>query len=619
MMILPFRFTLPLNFAPAAADLCKELAGPKAYVDPQQVVIAAPLSSAWLVHQELVDRGWPVVCKAPWSAQTPAFGGDPWAEPDVVYGRDQVQRMVDVGILKDFIPEWGTSLMAGLAPYQASLVGWTAARPYFLAIWGCGAGKTFGGLLAVLHRVFQLQQQRRSPGPVVVVAPAKARRVWRRQPAQYANLRPHVLLPPSERRKGYQDTSDYLVECRDTRTVPLIMVGLESLADHWREIAATQPSVVLFDELHLLRDRKRWEQVPGDDGQRVLSLRDNRSAAAYQLATLPSIRLRGGLSATPLGTGRPRSLYAQLTLLDPGSLGKYWDYAARYCGAHQHEMGFMDDSGATAVEELALRTSFYRHEVTHRDSHGALPPLRWEVVKLEPSELGRAVGKRDLMREIKATEADAKVELGIALCASQKMPVALADLLEMLQDGQKIVSFLPRRSLCERYGNLVSDKLTGPLEKVPLFVGHGGHSQTARDQMLEDFIAAPGAAVLVGTGEAWGTSVDGLNCAHFAQILMLPWTPELFEQWRGRFDRRGLNRDTGTLIRIYVGPSGTIDSRILSRLEEEIGVIEQFMRAEALEGAALRIRGRDDQEAFRRRMIAWALDAETDSADLPEG
>ena len=91
--------------------------------------------------------------------------------------------------------------------------------------------------------------------------------------------------------------------------------------------------------------------------------------------------------------------------------------------------------------------------------------------------------------------------------------------------------------------------------------------------MVAEFHDRVGAAMLVGTGQAFGTSIDGLQVADFAGICML--TPRLGElsQWKGRFDRRD-DREAAvaTLVRIYLA-SGTVDDAIVSALSRQFPVI----------------------------------------------
>lgn len=888
--------------------------------------------------------------------------GSPWNSTDVENGRRLVSLLIEEGFVKAEIevkPGVFKPTLEFLAPYQIASPAWSHRRPWTMKIWAPGGGKTLGAFLTAMVQAYA------TLSPWAIAAPAKARNnVWGRQLERYAGERVSwaSVTPESLRRKSYVPIKDHLDHCRSNKLLPTYIIGTESLPDYWKELVPVRPGVLTFDEIHTLSDRKRWEQKPGKDGKRELSLRKNRAASAWELSKLPSIFFREGLTATPMGSGLPRSLYAQLTLLDLSGWGSYWDFSKRYClspetpvlrangeyaaisavnvgdqvvgweskgyrvaqpatvlwkgerqaecvavyfrsgkqvicsvdhhwlvetradrkvqyrpitlqpaadrrtktvdfllqaahtpeewtidaqyklgyihgfvdgdgwyrikepkfptrraardagcsyyggrsycvaaackdlepitrlhqfglelgfepctirlrrsglysvgfyrkkhyealtmrdklqgqdsnyrrgwlagifdaegtdqtiaqckkvnpevysriaeyldsfgfditlseeavsfsgggwelirfydavrpalerkrlhqwhkaknsrhkdrcrglklslkrddilrveyigvrpvisiqtstgnyiangyaskncDAHEHaELGFMVDTGATNLEELRARASFFVHEVSYQESHGHLPPLRWEVYEVEQGRQGKPTGKRELEREIGRGGPDAKMELAIALAASRKEKAAIEDMLEVVRWGQKVVIFTIRHHLCERLQTQLVEALKRAKLDVPVFWGHGGHSQKFRDEQFEGFISAPGAAVFNGTGDAWGTAVDGFQCAHLAQILGFPWTPTQLDQWKGRFDRPEEGKTEGTVVRFYYA-AGTIEDKVISRLVERIGNIEQFMSADSLKGAAAKLNQREDDEAFRKKMIAWAL------------
>ena len=265
------------------------------------------------------------------------------------------------------------------------------------------------------------------------------------------------------------------------------------------------------------------------------------------------------------------------------------------------------DKGSERIDELKARASFMVHEVSYTQSHGHLPPLRWEVYEVELDRLSRAAGRRELEKEIGKSGSEAKLELQIALASSRKERAALEDIKEAVEAGQKVVVFTIRRHLWERLNRLVREALP----EAAVYGGHGGHTQRFKDEQFDGFVEAEGAAVFIGTGDAWGTAVDGLQCAHLALILGFPWIPEQLEQWKGRFDRPLLGKEAGTIVRFYYA-KGTIEDRIITRLVEEIGNIEHFMMADALQGAAAKLYRREDEAAFKNRMLAWALSGDAD-------
>jgi SNF2 family DNA or RNA helicase len=93
-----------------------------------------------------------------------------------------------------------------------------------------------------------------------------------------------------------------------------------------------------------------------------------------------------------------------------------------------------------------------------------------------------------------------------------------------------------------------------------------------------------GATVLVGTGHAWGESVN-LQDTDLALFVMLPWTPRAVTQWEGRFARLGQKRP---VLISYIIAEGTVDEHVADVLLEKlpaVGKIAEDTNVEAIEKA----------------------------------
>ena len=79
-------------------------------------------------------------------------------------------------------------------------------------------------------------------------------------------------------------------------------------------------------------------------------------------------------------------------------------------------------------------------------------------------------------------------------------------------------------------------------------------------------MAAPGPTLLVGTGDAWGESIN-LQDTDLALIAMLPWTPDKVIQWEGRFSRLGQKRP---VLVTYVIARATADEHVADLLLDKL-------------------------------------------------
>lgn len=481
------------------------------------------------------------------------------------------------------------------------------------------SGKTLTAIVAALT----------CPGPVVVVAPAKARRVWWDQVQEYTNLHPYRVIPQGQMRKNDQTLDEYLEECESAGRRPFVIFGAQSLPDHVERIAALAPRVLVFDELHTFGQPKRWKAVFDSNGELQFEkrrtqtdTRETRAVAAMDVSRLPSLRLRIGLTATPLDDGRPRRLWSQLDLLAPGAYGMgYHAYAKRYCAATEGEYGGLDDKGSSNIDELKARAAFMLQEVTHTESHGQLPETRVQVVWLDPSDQNRpAAFKRVINAAEKQaaktrTEFDREraIEANLMEAASRKRKYVVEEVLESLRGGGKGVLFTARRQDCEDWASYIEKALTKEVkqglfdgEMPALWWGHGGTDEREREEMVSRFRRSDGPCLLVGTGQAFGESVDGLQTADFAIFAMLPWRPGDFEQWKGRFDRIG---GRPTLLKVVLARK-TYDEKVAGILADKIAPIKEFLAAEQYRDMDDKLLGIDDHEKMKSSVLAMLFGEE---------
>ena len=577
-------------------------------------MVKAPLHCAWLFEGMLRVSGVNFWCRA-----TATQIVSPWSNKpeDRERLRSDGQRLLEKSIhareIKGHVADIAT-------PYQLMGTAWANTRPYVMNVWSCGSGKTLGTIMAALS----------CSGDVVVVCPAKARHVWWSQVQEYSNVVPFRVKPKAEVRKKDQTFDDYAHMCREKGQRKFVIVGAESIADNVDLIRGIEPSILIFDEIHTHGNSKRWRAIHNVDGtvrfeKRKTSASSNpnsqvnrhaRAVAVMEVSRIKSLRLRIGLTATPLDDGRPRRLWSQLDLLAPGGFShSYSNFAARYCDARPGTYGGLDDSGASHIKELKARCSFFVHEVPYSESHSSLPSTRVQVDYLTNTELNRAErfsdeqtftqAVRQMNREA-GSNPDGRervVEARLAEACSRKRKYVIEEAIEGLKGGGKVVIFTARRRETELWAHQLRQQLSKGDEAqkgVPVWMAHGGVSETERDEMVDAFRNSNKACCLVATGQSVGTGVDGMQTANLAIFAMLPWKPGDFLQWKGRFDRLG---GSPTLLKVVVA-QGTYDDRVVQILVDKFGPIETFLKADELDGLGDKLLGMEDEDALVSSIIS---------------
>jgi SNF2 family DNA or RNA helicase len=89
---------------------------------------------------------------------------------------------------------------------------------------------------------------------------------------------------------------------------------------------------------------------------------------------------------------------------------------------------------------------------------------------------------------------------------------------------------------------------------------------------------AKSGAVLIGTGDAWGESVN-LQDTDLALFVMIPWTPRAIGQWEGRFARLGQKRP---VLIAYIIAAGTVDEHVAELLVDKLPAVGEVADDEVI-------------------------------------
>jgi superfamily II DNA or RNA helicase len=355
---------------------------------------------------------------------------------------------------------------------------------------------------------------------------------------------------------------------------------------------------VIFDEVHRAKSHQRWdaEQSWEDEGKVKFSLKENQAAACLRLSKVARHRL--GLTATPI-RDRVRDLWAQLDLVRPGDFGGFWPWAKRYCAARESPFGGMDTRGSSNLAELQRRLGFVIHSVPHSLANRSLPPARRLVTFIPIAQQVRAEGSRNLIRGALKRGAAGLREALLMEAASRKRKIILDHVLDAIDGKLKIVIFTGRKIDVESIRAAISKKAPG----CPLWAATGEDTPEQREVWRAEFMASPGPAVLVATGESFGEGLDLQDC-DLGIMAMLPYTPGQVIQYEGRWVRLGMKRPVE--IRYFVA-EGTIDEHVSAILLEKLPAIERTVDLDEVRGLTSELAG--DESELIASMAAKVLAA----------
>lgn len=412
--------------------------------------------------------------------------------------------------------------------------------------------------------------------------------------------------------------ADYLAEI-DHR--PFVVVGWEALSDNVDTLCALGPGAVIFDESHRGKNSKRWEVVHLPDlpeeademrkrhredtaeakknggfikdtpeGRKMFLPVENTASAAARLARAAEKRIC--TTATPI-KDRVRDLWAQLDLGEPNAWGNATTWKKRHCDMKPGIYGGMDDRGSSNLDELNLRLRKVAHILKYEETHRHLPTKRRQSLYIAPEDQCRpSSGYAKELREAQKRGPSHVLEVRLAQAASSKRKAVMGVIEDHVGSNQKVVVFTGRKRDCDALGSDVRKLPLVRKDSVQVWSAHGGQSTDVRQQIIDEYMAHPGPCVLVGTGHAFGESLN-IHDTDAALFVMLPYTPGQLRQWEGRFTRLGQKRP---VVIYYVIAEDSVDEHVAHILIDKLPAVEDVAQDTELAAARGILSGIDENE-----------------------
>ena len=469
------------------------------------------------------------------------------AFPNTTAGEDTLDEILESNAVHPWVKDI-------LMDHQRSALRRALERTGF-SMWSPpGSGKTLCGILWALGA---------GKATKLVITKAAARGTWKEEVRKYTRLTPVIL-------KGEKPN----LSCISPNAI--YITAWETLI-HWADaLESMQPHSLIMDEIHWAKNNKRQDMTVDERGVKRWKYKHNAAAAAYRISQVA--RRRFGLTATPI-PNRPRDLWAQLDLVEPWQWGTFHNFGVRYCEGTKAMYGWKYD-GLSNQEELLGRLVWSKHKTDQRSISVNLPPKRRQVVYLDQDEQNSPSGKAWVKKGIKRAGGDRESVFEVLLreAASRKRKYVLDRALEAVACGQKVVIFTGRREDCDRLGKEAEKKIAKEQPGVSVWCAHGGTSADRRDLIRHEYMEASGGSLLVGTGDAWGESVN-LQDTDLVLLVMLPWTPRAIRQWEGRFCRLGQERP---VLISYIIATGTVDEHVADLLIDKLPAVASVVDDQAI-------------------------------------
>ncbi len=400
-----------------------------------------------------------------------------------------------------------------------------------------GLGKT----IQALYWILKIPQRR----PVVIVTPASVKYAWQSEAAIHFNMRTEVL--EGRRRKRMMRLPG-----------PVIIVNYDILKSWLPLLLRYQPSVVILDEAHYIKNNTA-----------------QRTKAALKLVEQASSVI--ALSGTPM-TNRPIELWPILQAIRPDLFPARGEYAWRYCKPRYTPWGWQYD-GATRMGELnrILRSECMIRRLK-KEVEKELPPKTRKIIPFKLSsydeyhhaqndfikwlqEISPARAKR-----AKKSEALTKIGYLIRLAARLKLDWTTRWIEEFLEchPDEKLVTFTMHtfviRHLYQKF----------PKSSVVI---DGSVTGIKREEAKRRFQNNRLTQILLGNWIAAGVGLN-LQAAHNVAGLDFPWTPGGLLQGEDRIHRIG-QKHPCTIF--YLVALDTIEEKQITVLRKKGHILDAIL------------------------------------------
>jgi hypothetical protein len=238
------------------------------------------------------------------------------------------------------------------------------------------------------------------------------------------------------------------------------------------------------------------------------------------------------------------------------------------------------------------------HKVTYAEMARDLPDKRRQLCYLGVNEQGRPGAFAADLKKAARSGKQALFEMKLLEAASRKRSWIVNVVVEAVENRQKVVVFTGRRKDCERLAEAIGKKLKAL--DAPFWWGHGGTPSGVRGEMVMAYSVCKEACAFVGTTDAFGEAIDGLQHTDLAIFGLLPWTPGQVTQAEGRFSRKGQTRP---VLIMYTIAEGTVDEHVADLVLGKLDNVAEVLNDSEARGVAGVLGGEADEEEIVQSLL----------------
>ncbi len=296
---------------------------------------------------------------------------------------------------------------------------------------------------------------------------------------------------------------------------------------------------------------KLYKTVIIDEAHNFAGRTALRAKALKQICAMSENRL--GLTGTEIWS-RPRDYWMLFSCLFGSNFGSKHEFDLAYCKATPNEHGGLDNSGASRLNELRHRVSFYRLRRLKRDVASELPKSERHIRWIEPAPHATALMKAAFLHKNRGA-----YQKALAATLDAKMVPAMD---AAADSGGRFLLF----TWMKRHAHFMHRELTA--RGFPNFLIDGSVSPNKRNALIA--LAAKRKCGIVATLDTLKEGVDGLQHVASTGIMhALDFVPLKLLQGEKRLDRiEQLEPVTWIYILMKESMDVWVNETVLSKLQQ---------------------------------------------------
>ena len=390
--------------------------------------------------------------------------------------------------------------------------------------------------------------------PILVVAPLVTLNNWEKEIEKF-------LKKKSRNGRVLESSSPSVTTIRTGKSEKLpktdiYLINYDLLFKRRDDISEVGIRTIVCDEVHNLRSKTT-----------------QKYKAVKNLAALPSVLYRIGLSGTPI-YNHGSEIWPIIDIIRPGLLGSFKEFCEYFC--------YVNDKGKAIVLEnkrASLRNELQKHVMLRRKKSDVLKELKdkvryKEIIASDTDYYLEELDKvwKNLEEEQKKADTEFSksasyyraIQSERQIAGVAKLPHVINFVKNIMEIEESVVVFCHHKLI----HRLLHESL-GEFSPVSII---GGQSDAQRQEDIDRFQS--GASKLMIAGIRAGNVGINLTQAKYVIFAELDWSPAIHRQAEDRLHRIG---QKNTVFAYYLIGSGTLDDHVADVLVDKTYEIDEIM------------------------------------------